>query len=339
MALPDDIKNNLIKLAERLKKQPKELANELLEIIKTDEKVLSLENSEHKVRYAWGILFGRYARGATTNVYFRPFLKPRARKTKDGKSVCDVVGLICRIEKQDDETEEIGDAELAIGTLWEKSADATTALESNGVYRTAMKVVDTKGGVKLGGDNVSFKKDKAKIPTKEEFFKELVKFNKSGEVNISDERRIGLSEMELNVKTSDLDFRVFNVNIVGARKGVDSNENEYGTYDISDDTLVGDLDKPLSISIWLHPDDVIYGIGSVVVFVAAFDKNAKKEGEFMINPFAILPTSLSFTMEVKVNDKKSVNVDDLDDEEKEEKVEKEEKTKKKTTDVFDDFGV
>jgi len=344
MALPEDVKKNMINLAERLKKQPKELGDELKEIINTDETILTIESPEHKIRYGWGILIGRYARGALTNVYFRPFLKPRVRKTKEGKSVCDVVGLICRIEETDDGKEEIGDAELAIGTLWEKSADACQTLDTDGIYRTALKLIETKGGFKVSGDNISFKKAKAKIPTKEAFFNDILKLSETGVVSSSDERLIGLSEMDLNIKSSDLDFRVFNVDIVGARKGVDSNENEYGTYDISDDTLISDADKPLSIPLWLHPNDVIHGIGSSVILIATIEKNTKKEGEFILNHIAVLPTSLSYQMEVKVNTKQSVDID-LDEEEEDEESEdevkekKEKKTKKKSEDIFDDFGV
>ena len=323
MAMPEDVKKNIISLGKRLKKDPKELAVEMKEIISTDELTQTIENPEHKIRYAWGILFSRYARGAVTDVYFRPFLKPRIRKLKDGKSVCDVYGIICRIQETDGGKEEIGDAELVAGTLWEKSADAAAELKANILYRTGLKISETMGGCRVSGDNIVFKEVKAKVPTMEEFYKENIEPEK-------DSKLIGLGEMDLNIKTYDLDFRLFNVTIANARKGTDSNNNEYGVYDISDTTLLSDSDKPIAISLWLHPDDVFYGVGSVVTLMATIEANRKKEGEFIINPMAILPTSASYKMEIKIAGKKeSVDIDELDD------------TEEKTTsnEIEDEFGL
>ena len=331
MAMPEDIKKNIIALSKRLKKEPKELAAEMKTIIKEDVNAQTIENPEHKIRYAWGILFGRYARGALTDVYFRPFLSPRVRELKDNKTVTDVYGFVCPIEETEDGKESIGDPELAGGTLWDKSAIEVGKLESGKLYRTAMTLSETKGGYKISGDNLTFKEANEKIPTINEFYEKYLKESE-------DEKLIGLGEMDFNFKTFDLDYRIFKATIQDARKGTGNDGRDYGVYNISDTTLISDSDKPIALSVWLDPEDVIFGIGSVINYVATLEPNKKKPGEVIMNSIGVFPTDASFKMEVRViGQKESVNPDELDD--LDDADDKPQEKKAVAEEIEDDFGV
>ena len=62
MKLPEDIKENIRVLSEKVSKEPKELLVELKGILENNDKVASMECSdEHKLRFSYMILYRKYS--------------------------------------------------------------------------------------------------------------------------------------------------------------------------------------------------------------------------------------------------------------------------------------
>ena len=134
-SVPDDIKNNILKLAKINDEDPKVLMGRLKEIMETDETIKAMKEFEHKIRFAWAKLYSEFSlSGDVKPCYIRPIAQPRPRKIEIKEEPTWVGELICvaqLIEKDDDGKETLGDPMYCAGTLWRDGAKLLNKLEKD----------------------------------------------------------------------------------------------------------------------------------------------------------------------------------------------------------------
>jgi len=321
-SIPDDIKEGLKNLGSSLKIDPKKLVEQLKTIISEDDTIKNMppEQNEFRIRYAWGLLCRRYtATGTTVDMYIQPFCIPRARLVTikgEKKYVGDIYAKIKRIEHDEAGNEILGDVEHAAGTLWEKAAESATKLSPKKVYKTSLKATSksaniggmTWEGIELGGNDAIFvEADGVEFPTNQAYYDSDIKA-------LEKDMTISLGERDLNNGENCIDIRIIKAMVIDVGVGETAAGGEYGRYTITDNSLLGGGKdgKPGSESIWVHPDEVLYEKGSLLIFVGVSSYDATKE-QYRWNSHFVLPTSISQPriIEVKPVDKESVDVDDL----------------------------
>jgi len=320
--IPDDIKEGLKNLGTSLKVDPKQLVEQLKAIITEDDTIKNMppEQNEFKIRYAWGLLCRRYtATGATVDMYIQPFSIPRARLANikgEKKYVGDIYAKVKRIEHDEAGNEIVGDVEHGAGTLWGKAAEAASKLSPEKVYKTSLKATSksaniggiTWEGIELGGNDATFTEvDNVKFPTNEEYYKEFI-------IPVEKDMTISLGERDLNNGENCIDIRVIKAMVIDVGVGETATGGEYGRYTITDNSLLGGGKdgKPGSESIWIHPDEVNYEKGSLLIFIGVSSYNSDKE-RYRWNSHFIIPTSISQPriIEAKPVEKESMDVDDI----------------------------
>ena len=269
--LPADIKENLSNLSKRLKVAPTVLVEELKKLISEDAAIIAMTNKEQKIRFGWTLLASRYVGGGKgTDLYITPFSIPRARKTKTNKHVLHIAAMVRLIGTDDEGKEEIGDVELAAGTIWESAAEKSQYMIPGKTYKTSLNTTTVEGGIELGGNDATFiEVDEPKFPTVEKFFADKIE-------PIIPEIKINLGELDMNARQNFLDIRFVEAMVYDADTGVSGPTNaEYGKYALSDNTLLGDAKKPGNHPFWVHPKDVKYDKGSTlkVVFTVNYDSD------------------------------------------------------------------
>lgn len=269
--IPEEIKSGLVKLAEKLKKQPQVLIGELKTIIAEDQNIQAMEHKEFKIRYAWGILLRRYAAGAGTKMVIRPLTRPRPRNTGKGgkeKWVADLACAVKIIEEDAEGNKTIGPLQYGAGTLWDAAAKNSGAINPDKKYITALttKAVQVDfmetPGLSLGGNEASFVETDEVMPTVEEFYEQYIKPNEASLL-------CALGDMAGNSAQNPTDIRVFNVTVVNSGTG-EGKMGEFANFNATDDSIM-----PENFTFWLHPEDQLYDGGSTLSVVGAISYDAK----------------------------------------------------------------
>jgi len=325
--IPEDIKSGLKNLATSSKVEPKVLVEELKQIMANDDtiKAMPAEQAEFKIRYAWALLCRRHTMtGQTSQMFLRPFSKPRGGKTKAGKMRADVFAVIKRITNDDEGNPIPGKPELAAGTLWEKAGEAATKISTGKVYKVSLSTKEVKAtpdggattieGIELGGNDATFiETTEVAMPTNEEFYKEYLE---PKEKNLL----IQLDEMDLHNRANRIDIRVIKAMIIDYRTGERADKTEYGQYVVTDDSMLGGGEggKPGSYTFWIHPEDVIHEKGVTLKCVGAVNydknKNIARWDYFFSIPVGV---GVKRKIESKQPEKKTetINPDELEDSE------------------------
>jgi len=279
--VPEDVKGYIKAMHEKTKIPVETLLSRLREIIETDEKIQAMENNDFKVRFAWAKLGTEISStGKTDEFFLMPTLTPSSReitskKTKEKMHVGDLTALVQKISKDDDGKEIMGDVELASGTFWREGAKSINGLSTKKVYRVSLVSKKNEWGYEITTNRTtSFLEVDHKMPmTVQEFYdKEIKPLNKE----------ITVGEMDLNKGEFTTDVRVIRVTAMDADVG-ERDGREFGYYDIADLTNMGENKR-----IFVHPDDVEWNQGSVILMTGRVDIDDDTE-EVRWNPFLVLP--------------------------------------------------
>jgi len=319
-SVPDDIKNNILKLAKINDEDPKVLMGRLKEIMETDETIKAMKEFEHKIRFAWAKLYSEFSlSGDVKPCYIRPIAQPRPRKIEIKEEPTWVGELICvaqLIEKDDDGKETLGDPMYCAGTLWRDGAKLLNKLEKDKVYKSMLQFKENSWGATISASKTRFVevKDGHTLPTFEDFY------NK----HIDDKPlKITINEMTINKAKHETDIRTMEVTVVEAEVGEGKDGNEYGRFTIMDESILGG-----NFTIFVAPEDLIWAQGSMLIFGGTI--NDDKGVERWNNHF-ILPTDMAMSreVEVKTTQKNAIDLSDDKPKEEEKKEEPEKKEEKK----------
>ena len=319
-SVPEDIKKNIMKLAEAREEKPENLMARLKEIIQTDETILAMKNAEHKIRFAWAKLYGEYSlSGDVKPFYIRPIANPRPRRVEikgEPTWVGDLVCLAQHIGKDDDGNPKLGKPLYCAGTLWRDGAKNSRKLEKGKVYKAMLQMKENSWGATVSGNKTTFSevKDGHTLPEFDKFYEEEIE-PKGVKINIG--------EMDLNKAEHDTDIRIMEVMAVEAEVGESASGNEFGRFTIMDESIIGG-----NYTIFVAPEDVVWAQGSTLIFGGKIDINDDSGDVNWKNHF-ILPTEMAMSREMQVKsvkDKDTVDVsEDAEEPEEEATEEKEEK--------------
>jgi hypothetical protein len=321
--IPKEVVEKLTKLSAAVEVDMKTIMIELKQIIDSDPSIQAMTNKIHQINYASALLIRRYSMtDGSKQLYIRPFAKPRSRIiTSQGqkKYIGDISGLIQLIQKNPDGTEKIGEVQYGAGTLWEKAAESMIILSPNKVYKTALRVNEAKNGVLLGGNSATFVEANHKMPTKEEYFKENI------ESSLIDYLTT-LDDLKINQKDDPTDIRIVRGTVLDATTGTTAKMGEYGRYSITDDSFIGKDNFPM----WVHPDEVEYGISSELYFIgtADVDNSNPQKPIVRFNCHFVMPAGSVIKKEEEptpiAKESEEVNLDDISEELEEKEESKEE---------------
>lgn len=264
--IPEDIKKGIEKLSKSTGVELKALVEEFKQILKTDPTIQTMEKPEFKIRYGYALLLKRYvSAGTTTQMYIKLLSKPRVRTVVSQgkpKAVSNVYALVKRLTRDEDGNLIEGDIEYAAGTLWENAAENTRNLSPNKVYKTALRATEVTGGIELGGNDATFiEVNDVEFPSNEEYYKKYIEPREK-------DLLVKLADLDLNNRENLVDIRVIKAMVVDVGVGETANHVEFGRYTVVDDSLLAREESgPTSYSIWVHPDDVIWDVGSTLKFV------------------------------------------------------------------------
>jgi hypothetical protein len=308
--VPEDIKKNIIKLAEAREEKPEDLMARLKEIIETDETIQTMKNVEHKIRFAWAKLYGEYSlSGDVKPFYIRVADNPRPRRVEikgEPTWVGDLVCIAQLIGKDDDGKEKLGDPIYCAGTLWRDAAKNTRKIEKGKVYKAMLQMKENSWGATVTGNKTTFTeiKDGHTLPEIKDFYENEIE---------PKGLQITIGEMDLNKGEHDTDIRIMEVMVVEAEVGESSDGNEFGRFTIMDDSIIGG-----NFTIFVAPQDVVWAQGSTLIFGGKIDIN-DDTGEIRWRNHFILPTEMAMSRELQVKSVKGKEtVDVSEDAEKEE---------------------
>ena len=322
--LPEDITKNMKNLAERNKIDVKVLLEELKTEMSDNEKIQAMpdstdEEKEFKMRFAWATVMARYLRGGTIACYLSPLAYPRTRSfTSKGKER--TIGSLCAMIKKvitDDSGEEtLGDAEYGYGTFWDEAASHLEKLVPGKVYRASIKATFTSvninsvkfEGYQLGGNEISFAEvDTVKFPTRKEFYDTVFKPHES-------DLAIGLGDMDLcDSGNNSLNLRIVKATVFDVDSGVNKNNEPFGRYTVTDDSLISSDESESSVTLFVHPNEATQERGSVIILIGNSRYDKKNDMYRWTNHF-IVETSIGQkrVVEKKPQEAESVDMDDLD---------------------------
>jgi len=314
--IPEDIKQNILKLAEAREEDPKNLISRLKEIITTDEIVLTMKKAEHKIRFAWAKLYGEYSLSGDVKPFFiRPIANPRPRKVEIKGEPTWVGNLVCiaqLIGKDENGKQELGKPIYCAGTLWRDAAKNTRKIELGKVYKAMLQMKENSWGATVSGNKTVFSEisDGHTLPEFKDFYEnEIEPKGKS----------ISIGEMDLNKGDNDTDIRVMEAMVVEAEVGESASGNEFGRFTIMDDSIIGG-----NYTIFVSPEDVIWAQGSTLIFGGKIDIN-DDTGEVRWNNHFILPTEMAMSRELQIKSVQEKDTVDVSGEHKEKEEEPEEK--------------
>lgn len=330
--LPDDVNENLKRLSEEVDVPMKELVKKMGNIIKTDEQIQGMKEREHKIRFAFAVLYREYSMtGGTTDVYMMPVSTPQSRAIKmkgENSYVGNVQALIKRIPSDDDDEVDVEDKwEYGAGTFWREGAkEAEETMERGKIYEAKLRLDESDWGVEISADKGPFKEieleDDEMPPSIEEFYEEEIA-DRDIEINIG--------EIDINESEGDTDIRMFEGTVVDATIGERADGSTYGRYDIMDYSIVGS-----QLAVFCHPADIVWAQGSVLNFIGTIRIGKDKTHRWQ-NHFVIPKSGIPKDVEIPEPEKETVDID-ADDENEEKEVEdevkedkKEEKPKKKSS--------
>jgi len=322
-SIPEDIKKNILKLAETREEDPKVLMTRLKEIIDTDETIQTMKNFEHKIRFAWAKLYGEYSMsGDVKPFYIMPIEPSRPRRVEikgEPTWVGDLVCIAQLIGKDEEGKEKLGEPMYCAGTLWRDAAKNTMKMEKGKVYKAMLQMKENSWGATLSGNKTSFSevKEGHTLPEFKDFYENEIE---------PKGLHITIGEMDLNKGEYDTDIRVMEVMVVEAEVGESSEGNEFGRFTIMDDSIIGG-----NYTIFVAPQDVVWAQGSTLIFGGKIDIN-NDTGEVRWRNHFILPTEMAMSREQQVKsvkDKDTVDVTAKPEEEIDEPEETEEEPEEK----------
>jgi hypothetical protein len=298
--IPQEIQEGIKRLAEINKIPPQTIVERIKELMTTDETVKTMEKEDFKIRYIWSKVYGEYTMvSKATDCYLMPISHPRVREvTMKGEKVFvgDVSGLVQRLEK-DQEGNIIGYSEsiYASGTFWREGAKNAQKLVPGKVYKTAIVMKDNKWGTTISSDRANFTEvSDHPIPPLTQFYNEKIKPK-----NV----HITIAEMDLNKNENTTDIRTITVTVTESAIG-EKEGREYGRYVVMDESIYGS-----NFTIWAHPKDIVWSMGSVLIFGGTVDVDAKTSKTTFAYQF-IIPTDLAEPM--KLTPKPAKRQDEVD---------------------------
>ena len=312
-SVPEDIKNNIKKLAEARNEDPSNLMTRLKEIIQTDETIQTMKNAEHKIRFAWAKLYSEYSlSGDVKPFYIRALSKPRPRRVEIKNEPTWVGDLVCiaqLIGKDGEGNEKLGEPVYCAGTLWRDAAKNSEKVEKDKVYKAMFQMKENSWGATISGNKTSFTEVKKghTLPTVDEFYK-----NEIEPRNIE----ITIGEMDLNSAQSDTDIKIIEATVVEAEVGESAKGNEYGRFTIMDDSIIGG-----NFTIFVSPEDVVWAQGSQLKFGGKIETN-ESTGEVNWRNHFIIPTEMAMSRELVVKSVGSQDAIDVSEEKEEAPAEK-----------------
>jgi len=318
-SIPDDVKQNILKLAEAREEDPKDLIARLKEIINEDETVQTMKNAEHKIRFAWAKLYSEYSLSGDVKPFFiRPIANPRPRKVEikgEPTWVGDLVCIAQLIGKGEDGKQKLGEPIYCAGTLWRDAAKNTRKIEAGKVYKAMLQIKENSWGASVSGNKTVFTEvsDGHTLPEFKKFYEEEIE---------PQGKMITIGEMDLNKGESDTDIKVMEAMVVEAEVGESASGNEFGRFTIMDDSIIGG-----NYTIFVSPEDVIWAQGSTLIFGGKIDIN-DDTGEVRWNNHFILPTEMAMSRELQIKSVQEKDTVDISEEPEEEK--EEEETEEKT---------
>lgn len=328
--IPEDIKKGIKSLSERTKIPAKDIVKELKQIISSDETIQTIKSEEQKVRFGWALIARRYlSNRKTVDMYIRPANYPRPRKVKTKGESKYNSNFVCIARIIDEETDKPGKPQLAAGTLWEKAAENTMHLSPKKVYKTSLVITEEDKGLVIGGNDATFTEEKSvKIPSAKVYYKKVIQPKE-------DELIIDLADMKINDGENAIDYRVIEATVMNHQVGINTNNEEYGNYELTDNSLIRDEESEGRFTVWVHPKEVNAEKGSriKIVGVVNYDKNNKIA---RWTHFFIVPTEDASPIIKKEGEKEAMDADDIlgDDEENINEVDEEEE--EEDTDDEDD---
>lgn len=322
--LPEDITKNMKGLAERNKIDVKVLLEELKTEMSENEKIQAMpdstdEEKEFKMRFAWATVMSRYLRGGTISCYISPLAYPRTRTfVSQGKerAIGNLCAMVKKIETDDSGNETLSDAEYGYGTFWDEASKPLEKLIPGKVYKASIKATYTSAsinsikfeGFELGGNDVSFTKvDDIEFPSKQDFYNSIFKEH---ETDLS----ISLGDMDINDSNNNpMNLRVITATVFDVDSGVNKNNEPFGRYTVTDDSLICDNEGESSVTLFVHPDEAIQERGSVIKLIGTVRYDKKNDIYRWTNHF-IVETKIGQkrVIEKKQDTTESMDMDDLD---------------------------
>ena len=322
--LPEDITKNMKSLAERNKVDVKVLLDELKTEMSENEKIQAMpssndEEKEFKMRFAWATVLARYLRGGTISCYISPLAYPNTRSfTSQGKerSIGNLSAMVKKIDTDDSGEEILGDAEYGYGTFWDDAVKSLEKLIPGKVYKASIKATFTSvnintikfEGYQLGGNDVSFTEvDSVTFPTKHEFYDTIFKPH---EADLS----ISLGDMDLNdSENNGLNLRIITASIFDVDSGLNKNNEPFGRYTVTDDSLISSDESESSVTIFVHPNEATQERGSVIKLIGN-SRYDKKNNIYRWTNHFVMETKVGQkrVIEKKSTETESIDMDDLD---------------------------
>lgn len=288
--IPTDIQEGIKKISESTKIPVKALVDRIRDIMQTNETIKVMEKEEHKIRFAFALLYRENSMaGKTTECFIRPICYPRVREiTIKGEKtpVGELAAIVQRVEKDTEGNASLGEAIYGFGTFWRDGANNLKKIELGKVYKSALIVKENKWGIGISSDRAVFMESDQKIPSFKEFYESQIKPK-----NI----RITIGEMDLNASEDNTDIREVEATVIEA----DVNEKEgreYGRYVIMDEST---MEKMGNQVIFVHPKDVIWSQGSILRFGGQIGIDADTGAVRWTNQY-ILPTDIAIPREIVV---------------------------------------
>lgn len=331
--VPEDIQENVKKLAEKMGVPVTTLTGRMKEIMEEDKSITgnSEKEKEFKIRFAWGVLYNEFSsRGNVTDCYIMPIITPRANERKikgDMTWVGDCAALVQTLKKDDKGNVEKGEIQYAQGTFWREGAKNIVKMEKGKVYRANLIVNESKSGwgLTVTTDRGTFLPvDDVKFDW-EKFFNESI---------LSRDITITLGELDLNKSEDNTDIRLVQVTVSDADVRKSEKGNIYGYYDVMDDSIIGS-----NYRFFVDPKDVCWMVGSILYFGGIIQIN-DDTGEPVFRVQFVYPTKMAMSAEYSLKEREvksepSEDVVDLDAEE----LKKDKKDDKKKSDEGELFDI
>jgi hypothetical protein len=286
--IPPEIQEGIKKLAEINKIPVQTIVERLKEVLTTDETIKTMEKEEFKIRYAWSVVYREFTMTSkATDCFMTPLLHPRVREVTmkgDKVFVGDVSCIVQRVEK-DDEGNVTGysDPIYASGTFWREGAKNAQKLTPGKVYRASIVMKDNKWGTTISSDRASFSEvtDHPMVQIKQFYDTHI----KPKNVHIT------IGEMDLNKNDYTTDIRTITATVTEASVG-EKDGREYGRYSVMDESIYGS-----NFTIWMHPKDVVWSPGSLLIIGGTIDVNTKTSVTSFSCQF-VIPTDLAEPMKL-----------------------------------------
>ena len=287
--IPTDIQEGIKKMSESTKIPIQSLVGRIKEIMQTNETIKVMEKEEHKIRFAFALLYRENSMASkTTECFIKPICNPRVReitmKKGDKTPVGDITAIVQKIEKDNEGNPVMGDVLYGAGTFWRDGANNLKKLEVGKTYKTSLVIKDNKWGVSITSDRAGFLETDQKLPDFKSFYEQNIK---------PKNLLITLVELDLNKSDDNTDIREIEVTVIESEVS-EKEGREYGRYVVMDNST---MEKMGNQVIFVHPKDVIWAQGSVLRFGGHIDVDQETGAVRWTNHY-ILPTAIAIPKEI-----------------------------------------